>query len=160
MLRINLWVEGKLSNGSIGALKHIVYSRGTTPPTLPSYLLIQFDEYKGPYLQDKYFPIIPIQRSWTFHGIIYTRTQFPIAVAHSSTIHKAQGMSLPKVVIDIGDNEFAPGLTYVALSRARKLNDIMILKSYPKSRFDICAEKPSYILRNNFIKKYFSHTLN
>ena len=71
-----------------------------------------------------------------------------------------RGMTLPNIVINIGDTEFAPGLTYVALSRARKLNDIMILKSYPKSRFDICAEKPSYILRNNFIKKYFSHTLN
>ena len=52
---------------------------------------------------------------------------------------------MPKIVNDIGDNEFAPGLTYVALHRIRKLSDIMILKTYPKSRFDTCAQKPSYI---------------
>ena len=45
-------------------------------------------------------------------------------------------MTLPKVVIEIDDKEFAPGLTYVALSRTRKVSDIMILKTYPKSRFD------------------------
>ena len=74
MLKINyLWIKGKLSNGSMGTIKHIVYSPGTKPPVLPSYLLIQFDNYKGPYLRDKYIPIITIQRSWDYHGLTYTR---------------------------------------------------------------------------------------
>ena len=63
ILRINLSVEGKLSNWSMDIIKLIVYSPYTKSPVLPSYLC-----YKGPYLQDKYILIIPIQRSWNYHG--------------------------------------------------------------------------------------------
>ena len=47
----------------MSTIKHIVYLPGTKPTVLPSYLLIRLDDYKGTYLQDKYIPIIPIQRS-------------------------------------------------------------------------------------------------
>ena len=40
------------------------------------------------------------------------------------TVHKSQGLTLKKVKIDLGDKEFAAGLSFVALSRARSLNDI------------------------------------
>ena len=40
-------------------------------------------------------------------------------------IHKAQGLTLDKVVIDIGKKEFSAGLTFVACSHVRCLSDIM-----------------------------------
>ena len=42
------------------------------------------------------------------------------------TIHKSQGLTLKECWIDLGSTEKVPGLTYVALSRVRKLSDIVI----------------------------------
>jgi len=43
------------------------------------------------------------------------------------TIHKSQGLTLSNVCIDIGSSEKVLGLTYVALSRAKGLNDILLV---------------------------------
>ena len=47
--------------------------------------------------------------------------QIPLILAWAVTIHKAQGLSLDDVRIDLGNGAFAAGQTYVALSRARTL---------------------------------------
>lgn len=52
--------------------------------------------------------------------------QFPIQLGYALTIHKAQGKTLDKVIIDTNKGAFAHGQMYVALSRTRKLSDIHI----------------------------------
>ena len=54
--------------------------------------------------------------------------QFPLAPAWALTIHKAQGMTLDAVEIDLGRGAFAPGQTYVALSRARAMESIRLAR--------------------------------
>lgn len=51
-------------------------------------------------------------------------TQFPLKLAWALTIHKSQGLTFNRVVIDIGRGAFAGGQTYVALSRCRSLEGI------------------------------------
>ena len=54
--------------------------------------------------------------------------QFPLQLGYAMTIHKSQGKTLSKVIIDISRGAFAHGQTYVALSRTKRANDMHIIK--------------------------------
>lgn len=54
-----------------------------------------------------------------------TFTQFPIRLAWAITIHKSQGLTFEKAVIDAGSS-FAPGQVYVALSRCTSLEGLVL----------------------------------
>jgi ATP-dependent DNA helicase PIF1 len=58
--------------------------------------------------------------------VIGTFTQFPLRLAWAVTIHKAQGKTFDKVIIDLGTGAFEHGQTYVALSRCRTLEGIVL----------------------------------
>ncbi len=54
-------------------------------------------------------------------------SQYPVRLAWAITIHKSQGLTFDKAVIDAGDS-FAAGQVYVALSRLTNINGL-VLKS-------------------------------
>lgn len=58
--------------------------------------------------------------------ILGTYKQYPIKLAWAITIHKSQGLTFDKVIIDIGKGAFAHGQLYVALSRCRTLSGITL----------------------------------
>jgi ATP-dependent DNA helicase PIF1 len=57
---------------------------------------------------------------------VIARTQIPLLPAWAITIHKSQGMTLERVVINL-DQIFEPQMAYVALSRARSLQGLKVV---------------------------------
>jgi ATP-dependent DNA helicase PIF1 len=60
--------------------------------------------------------------------VIGSYTQLPLIHAWASTVHKAQGLTLDDVRIDFDSGAFAPGQSYVALSRARSLDGLSLAR--------------------------------
>ncbi|MGZ8867471.1 MAG: ATP-dependent DNA helicase [Thermoanaerobaculia bacterium] len=68
-----------------------------------------------------------------------TYTQFPLMPAWAVTIHKAQGLTLASVMVDLHRGAFAEGQVYVALSRCQTMEGLSLRR--PVRAFEVrCSE--------------------
>ena len=116
MLLINMDFNKGLINGSCGTITEfgestitVKFDNGILTP-VPKHTF----EY---YYHDK---------------IAAERTQYPLKLAYGITIHKSQGMTLDRLVVDCS-RIFERGQAYVAMSRVRTL-DGLYLKSFTKEK--------------------------
>ncbi|CAL4095220.1 unnamed protein product [Meganyctiphanes norvegica] len=126
MLLTNLWNEPGLTNGANGIVQYIVYEQGTQPTDLPLFLLVKFDQYTGPSFhpkEEKLVPIAPVMRKWIESKVEHNRIMLPLIPVYAITIHKSQGQTLNKVILNIGEKEYASVLAYTAI-RATKLENV------------------------------------
>ena len=77
-----------------------------------------------------------------------TFTQYPVKLAWAITVHKSQGLTFDKVIIDVSSS-FSHGQTYVALSRCKTLEGIVLSNPIPASA----------IISDNVIKKFTEEAL-
>jgi hypothetical protein len=142
-------------------VKRILFGQGAQPGQhLPEVIFVQFDDYNGksitygrvnnadlqvighhnPDWMDipSNSPLIPIPASthrWeSSSGQPLSRTQFPLRLAWAVTIHKSQGLTLDKVYLDLGDKDFAQGLSFVGLSRVKTLSGLLLKEAFPIAR--------------------------
>ena len=112
--------------------ENIIFTNEQTPhKDLPTIIMVAMPGYKGPTFWHKedgtpVVPIVPFTARWqSKSGKQCLRTQFPLRVAYAVTIHKSQGMTLNKAVVELGEYDFTRGLTFVAISRVRAIDDIV-----------------------------------
>lgn len=148
MILENIWTEHGIVNGTQCRLYDIVWSVDSDPmkesPDQPLCLLVGIPKatYSGPFV-DEYvwrgadYAVVPIYRSqrdfWS-QGVNRYRSQFPVRLAYAITIHKAQGMTVPKVVLNLNHGRRDLGLFYVAASRVRRLEDLMFEETFDYER--------------------------
>lgn len=150
----NLCVRLGLMNGAIGTIRHVVYAPTTFPPHNPECIIVQFDRYLGVSVDpiDSNCAPIFLTKLKSKHDDQY-RMAFPLRLAYLKTVHKCQGQTITSsIIVDMTSTDFAPGLTFVALSRVTKMSDLQ-LSSFPYDKLqEINKDSTKPDLLNNLIR--------
>ena len=107
-------------NGKIGIVNHIEDDNITVVfPESKEGIHVEKDTWENKkYKLDKETGVLNEDVKGTF-------TQYPIKLAWAITIHKSQGLTFDKAIIDAGES-FAAGQVYVALSRLTSLEGLVL----------------------------------
>lgn len=104
----NLDIGEGIANGTTGIIVDF------SPQKLP---IVQFDKHK----------MVIGKKEWKSENVPGICVfQIPLILAWGITIHKAQGLTLDKAIIDIGKDLFEAGQMYVALSRIKSLEGVYL----------------------------------
>jgi ATP-dependent DNA helicase PIF1 len=107
----------------------LTWELGQDPNTsLPFAVLIAFDGYSGPAFLGCDASVVLVFANlgrFEYRGVACTWKQFPLRLAYGITVHKSQGLTLSKAVMNLATKEHALGLSYVAVSQVKSLQGLL-----------------------------------
>lgn len=123
---------GRWVNGTIGAVTEIVRGTDGDPDTVVVDIPGQGEVPVGPNQWDL-FRFVWDEGARTLDSeVVGSFTQYPLKLAWAVTIHKSQGKTFDRVVVDLERPTFAPGQLYVALSRCTTLDGMVLTRPLRK----------------------------
>jgi len=131
VMMLNNDSAGRWVNGSIGKITKIEFDLGSCEDILHIKLegegkeegkMVEVDAYTWELHKYYWDP----EKNEMEMDTIGTFRQYPLRLAWAITIHKSQGKTFEKVVVDMGNGAFAHGQVYVALSRCRTLGGLLL----------------------------------
>lgn len=111
---------GRWVNGTLGIVKKVYKEQIAVRIDAGDTVTVE------PYTWNLYQSHFNEQSQSIEHEEIGSFTQFPVRLAWAITIHKSQGKTFDKIVVDIGTGTFAHGQLYVALSRCRTFEGLAL----------------------------------
>lgn len=114
------WINGSI--GRISKVEQVEDSDDILWVELPDDEVVEVIPYKWEMFEFSYDK----KTSRILSENIGSFTQYPLRLAWAVTIHKCQGMTFDKVVIDVGSGTFSHGQLYVALSRCTTYDGIVL----------------------------------
>ena len=139
-----------MTNGATGEFVQLI---ATQAGRMPWAALVRFPSYTGPAIFPHDPKLVPVPAHTAQFGgegpqaKSLSRTQLPLTLAWAITIHKSQGATYDQAIVNIGEQEIALGLTYVAFSRVRTLGGLLLRGCYGMDRIMELSLHPKHQLR-------------
>lgn len=124
IMMLNNEPRGRWVNGTLGNVIEI--DTDDSPTSIRVELESDYEGKIQPYTWESIRYAFNPRTQQIESEVVGSFTQYPLRLAWGSTIHKAQGKTFDHVVVDFGRGTFAPGQAYVALSRCRTLEGLVL----------------------------------
>lgn len=118
-------LELKKSESRVGSLPHQQEVMQSQKSEDEEYILVKFDNDVEEVIAKHTF------EAYRDGEVVVSREQYPLRLAYGITIHKSQGMTLDKLIVDC-NSIFECGQMYVALSRIKSLDGLYLKSFNPK----------------------------
>jgi energy-coupling factor transporter ATP-binding protein EcfA2 len=124
--------EGQFFNGKIGHVSHL--SSGTIKVKFSNGEEVDVPQYTW---ENKRYSLNK-DTNEIDEKVLGSFTHFPLKLAWAVTVHKSQGLTFEKAILDLS-GAFTQGQVYVALSRLTSLDGLVLSSKIPTDGFDISS---------------------
>jgi len=142
---------GRWVNGSIGRVADIVRVKGDD-----DVVVVELRDGATVDVRPNVWEIFRFRLDPDGAGIVSepvgSFTQYPLRLAWAITIHKSQGKTFDRVVVDFGRGTFAHGQAYVALSRCTSFEGLVLKKPVRRAHIRLDYDIVRFLTRTQYKK--------